>query len=132
MPAHPAVQQGAYYMQQQAPQQGIFPPRMPTQFASPLQLHEHQQQLHQQHQQAVPGQVNFRRTGPSNSMPPMQTGTLGGSTSGRPPAPANASDARGGNKQDDLDSGHATGSVGHGQGSSAAGAGDTKGPEEGN
>lgn len=137
MPPHPVMQQGAYYMQQQSPQQGLFPPRMPTQFASPLQLHEHQQQqqqqqLHQQHQQTIPGQVNFRPTGPSNSMPPMQTdGTLGGSTSGGPRTPANASDARGGKKQDGLDSGHVTGSVGDGQGSSAPGAGDTKGSEEG-
>lgn len=128
MAPHPAMQQGQYYMQQQAAamaqQQGVFPPRMPSQFSSPLQLHDqqqqqqHQQQLHQQHQQAIPGQMNFRPTGPTNGMHPMQSeSTLGGGSSAPPPTSASASDARGGNKQE----GPEAGSGGDGQGSSAVG-----------
>lgn len=126
---HPAMQQGAYYMQQQAAamaqQQGVFPPRMPAQFTSPLQIHEqqHQQQpqVHQQQQQAISGQMNFRPAGPSDGMHPMQTEALhGGGTGGGPPASASPGDTRGGgNKQD----GPEAGSTGDGQGSSAAAAG---------
>ncbi|XP_010691545.1 GRF1-interacting factor 2 isoform X2 [Beta vulgaris subsp. vulgaris] len=130
VPPHPAMQQGAYYMQQQAAamaqQQGVFPPRLPTQFTSPLQMHEQQhQQQHQVHQQqqqqqAIPGQMHFRPAGPSDGMHPMQTeATHGGGSSGGPPTSANPSDTRGGNKQD----GPEAGSTGDGQGSSAAGAG---------
>ncbi|GAB4833093.1 GRF1-interacting factor 3 [Ancistrocladus abbreviatus] len=83
MTPHPTMQQGAYYMQHPqaaaiAQQQGIFPPKMPIQFGSHHQLHE-QQQLHQQHPQAVQGHVNIRPGGPGNSMHPGHTdATLGG------------------------------------------------------
>ncbi|XP_057532746.1 GRF1-interacting factor 2-like [Amaranthus tricolor] len=133
---HPAMQQGAYYMQQQAAamaqQHGIFPPRMPAQFNSALQMHDqHQQQQHPVHQQqqqqtAIPGQMNFRPTGLSDGVHPMQTeAALGGGNSGGPPASASPSDGRGANKQD----GPEGGSVGDGQGNSGAGAGQN--PEEG-
>lgn len=113
------------YMQQQAAamaqQQGVFPPRMPAQFASPLQIHEQQhQQQHPVHQQtsSIPGQMNFRPGGSSDGMNPMQTETPhGGGGGGGPPASVSLSDARGGNKQDGTEAG----STGDGQGNSAVG-----------
>ncbi|KAL2893364.1 GRF1-interacting factor 3 [Bienertia sinuspersici] len=143
---HPTMQQGAYYMQQQAAamaqQPGGFPPRMPAQFASPLQMQEqqHQQQQQQQQQlqqqQAIAGQMNFRPAGPSDGMHSMQTeAAAGGGNSGGPPTSASPSDTRGGNKQD----GPEAGSMGDGQVSNVASAGRTgegepsylKGSEEG-
>ncbi|KAK9743220.1 hypothetical protein RND81_03G225500 [Saponaria officinalis] len=117
MAPHPAMQQGAYYMQQQAAamaqQPGVFSPRMPAQaqFSSPLQMHQ-QQQLHQQHQPMVPGQMNFRPTGQSPS-------------AGHP-TPAGGIDTRGPNKQE----GPEAGPRGDGQASSAAAAGNSGGEGE--
>ncbi|GAB2271863.1 GRF1-interacting factor 3 [Dionaea muscipula] len=98
MSPHPAMQQGAYYIQHpqaaaMAQQPGIFPPKMPVQFPTPQQLHE-QQQLHQQHQQAVvQGHVNMR---------PGEPSMLGGVSSGGPPPSASAGNARGGGNKPDA------------------------------
>ncbi|KAK9758110.1 hypothetical protein RND81_01G207800 [Saponaria officinalis] len=103
---HPAMHQGAYYMQQQASaaamaqQPGVFHPRMLTQaqFNSPLQIHQ------QQHQQTT---QHFRPTGPINGMHTMQSeGSLGGgSSSVGHPTPAGTSDSRRPNKPEDLELG---------------------------
>ncbi|XP_021748445.1 GRF1-interacting factor 2-like [Chenopodium quinoa] len=141
---HPAMQQGAYYMQQQAAamaQQQGFTPRMPAQFTNPLQMqeqqHQQQSQVHQQQQQqAMAGQMNFRPAGPSDGVHPMQTEAMhGGGGGGGPLASASPSETRGGNKQD----GPEAGSTGDGTGNSTAGAGRSiegepsylKGSEEG-
>ncbi|KAA8520789.1 hypothetical protein F0562_014939 [Nyssa sinensis] len=123
MAPHPAMQQGAFYMQHpqaaaMAQQPGIFPPRVPLQFNSPHQMQD-QQQLHLQHQQAIQGQMGVRPGGANNGMHPTHTeATLGGGSSGAPPPTAGLSDVRGGNKQDAPEAGTAGT---NGQGSSAVG-----------
>ena len=100
-----------------AQQPGIFPPKLPLQFNNPHQIQDQQQQLHQQHQQAIQGQMALRAGGANNGLHPMHTETALGGVSGGPPS---VNDVRGGSKQD----GSEVGAVGaDGQGSSAAGHG---------
>lgn len=113
MAPHPAMQQAGYYMQQHpqaaaamAQQQGLFPQKMQMQFNSPHQMHESQQQLHQQ---AMQGQMGMRPGG-ANGMPLMH----------------HTESTHGGSKQDNSDAG--TG--GDGQGSSAAGHGSGDGEDK--
>ncbi|XP_050385140.1 GRF1-interacting factor 3-like [Argentina anserina] len=102
---HPAMQQAGYYMQHpqaaaaMAQQQGLFPQKMQMQFNSAQQMHEVQQQLHQQ---AMQGQMGMRPGG-ANGMPSMH----------------HTESTHGGSKQDNPEAG--TG--GDGQGSSAGGHG---------
>jgi len=122
MAPHPALQQGGYYMQHpqaaaMAQQPGIFPPKLPLQFNSPHQIQDQQQQLHQQHQQAIQGQMALRAGGANNGLHPMHTETALGGGSGGPPS---VNDVRGGSKQDGSEVGAAGAD---GQGSSAAGHG---------
>ncbi|KAJ4825426.1 hypothetical protein Tsubulata_010353 [Turnera subulata] len=130
MAPHPAMQQGAYYMQHpqaaaaaaMAQQSGIFPPKMPLQFNNPHQIQDPQQL----HQQAMQGQMAMRAMGPNNGMHPMHAETtLGGNA---PSAGAGSNDVRGGNKQDASEAG-TTGP--DGQGTSAAGHGGGDGSEDG-
>uniref|UniRef100_A0A5B7B5J3 SS18 N-terminal domain-containing protein n=1 Tax=Davidia involucrata TaxID=16924 RepID=A0A5B7B5J3_DAVIN len=122
MAPHPAMQQGAFYMQHpqaaaMAQQPGIFPPRVPLQFNTPHQMQDQQQQLHQHHQQTIQGQMGIRPGGASNNdMHPMRTeAALGGGSSGAPPPTSGPGDVHGGSKQDAPEAGT------DGQGSSAAG-----------
>lgn len=123
MAPHPALQQGGYYMQHpqaaaMAQQPGIFPQKLPLQFNNPHQIQDQQQQLHQQHQQAIQGQMGLRAGGANNGLHPMHTETtLGGGSGGGPPS---VNDIRGGSKQDGSDVGTAGAD---GQGSAAAGHG---------
>ncbi|CDP08629.1 unnamed protein product [Coffea canephora] len=129
MAAHPAMQQGGFYMQHpqagaMAQQPGVFPAKMPLQYNNPHQLQDHhQQQLHQQHQQGIQGQVSVRPGGPNNGMHPMHSeAALGG---GGPPASSGPSDR---NKQDASEAGP---SGADGQGNSATGRGGSgEGSEE--
>lgn len=125
MAPHPVMQQGGYFMQHpqaaaaaaMAQQPGLFPSKVPLQFGSPHQLQDPQQQLHQQHQQAIQGQMGMRPVGPSNGLHSMNTETtLGGVSTGGPHPSSGPSDARGGSKQDASDT---TGAGG--QGNTAAG-----------
>ncbi|KAF5464526.1 hypothetical protein F2P56_014599 [Juglans regia] len=126
MAPHPALQQGGYYMQHpqaaaMAQQPGIFPQKLPLQFNNPHQMQDPQQQLHQQHQQAIQGQMGLRAGGANNGLHPMHTETThGGGSSGGPPSVAGPNDVRGGSKQDGSEVG-TTGA--DGQGSSAGGHG---------
>ncbi|KAL8138260.1 hypothetical protein V2J09_004261, partial [Rumex salicifolius] len=92
---HPGMQQGAYYMHPQAAamaqqNQGVFPPKMPMQFASPQQLQEqqHQHLQQQQHRQAMQqGQMNVLLGGgqgnnPMHSEAAAQNKQDGASTAG--------------------------------------------------
>ncbi|XP_004306626.1 PREDICTED: GRF1-interacting factor 3-like isoform X1 [Fragaria vesca subsp. vesca] len=100
---HPAMQQAGYYMQHpqaaaaMAQQQGLFPQKMQMQFNSPQQMHEMQQQLHQQ---AMHGQMGMRPGG-ANGMPSMH----------------HTENTHGGSKQDNSEAG----AGGDGQGNSAGG-----------
>ncbi|KAG2720624.1 hypothetical protein I3760_02G044600 [Carya illinoinensis] len=126
MTPHPAMQQG-YYMQHSqaaamAQQPGIFPQKLPLQFNNPHQIQDPQQQLHQQHQQAIQGQMGLRAGGAINSLHAMQNETAhGGGSSGGPPV-AGPNDVRGGSKQDGSEAGtagadgHGTSTAGHGSG----------------
>lgn len=129
MAPHTVMQQGGYFMQhpqvaaaaaamaQQQP--GPFLSKVPMQFGSPHQLQDPQQQLHQQHQQAIQGQMGMRPVGPSNGLHPMNMETtLGGASTGGPHPSSGPSDARGGSKQDASETG-TTGAGG--QGNTAAG-----------
>ncbi|XP_041024901.1 GRF1-interacting factor 3-like [Juglans microcarpa x Juglans regia] len=126
MAPHPALQQGGYYMQHpqaaaMAQQPGIFPQKLPLQFNNPHQMQDPQQQLHQQHQQAIQGQMGLRAGGANNGLHPMHTETThGGGSSGGPPSVAGPNDVRGGSKQDGSEVGTAGAD---GQGSSAGGHG---------
>ncbi|GAU30128.1 hypothetical protein TSUD_360210 [Trifolium subterraneum] len=119
MAPHPAMQQGFYMQHPQAAamaqQQGMFPQKMPMQFANPHQMQDQQQQQQQQqlHQQAMQGQMGIRPGGINNGMHQMHNeAALGGGGSGGP------NDGRGGgNKQDASEAGTAGGD---GQGSSVA------------
>ncbi|XP_019420171.1 PREDICTED: GRF1-interacting factor 3-like [Lupinus angustifolius] len=122
MAPHPAMQQGFYMQHPQAAamaqQPGLFPQKMPLQFGNPHQMME-QQQLHQQHQQAIQGQMGLRPGGPNNGMHPMHNdAALGGGSSGGPPSTTCPTDACSGRKQDASEAGTAGGD---GQGNSAAG-----------
>ncbi|XP_065857852.1 GRF1-interacting factor 2-like [Euphorbia lathyris] len=126
MAPHPAMQQGAYYMQHpqaaaaaaMAQQSGIFPPKMPLQFNNPHQIQDPQQL----HQAALQGQMGMRPLGANNGMHPMHSeANLGGSG---PSATGGSNDGRSGNKQDASETG---GSGGDGQGNSGGdGAEDAK------
>ncbi|KAK6918199.1 SS18, N-terminal, partial [Dillenia turbinata] len=115
MAPHPAMQQGFYMQHPQvaamAQQQGLFPPKVPLQFNSPHQMAE--QQLHQQHQQAMQVQMGIRPGGPNNGMHAMHPEAAhGGGNGGGPPTTG------GGSKQDASDTGNAGGD---GQGNTNAG-----------
>ncbi|KAG2725647.1 hypothetical protein I3843_01G076400 [Carya illinoinensis] len=126
MAPHPALQQGGYYMQHpqaaaMAQQPGIFPQKLPLQYNNPHQMQDPQQQLHQQHQQAIQGQMGLRAGGANNGLHSMHTETThGGGSSGGPPSVAGPNDVRGGSKQDGSEVGTAGAD---GQGSSAGGHG---------
>jgi hypothetical protein len=112
------MQQGFYMQHPQAAamaqQQGMFPQKMPMQFANPHQMQDQQQQQQQLHQQAMQGQMGIRPGGINNGMHQMHNeAALGGSGSGGP------NDGRGGgrSKQDAPEAGTAGGD---GQGSAAA------------
>ncbi|XP_050238626.1 GRF1-interacting factor 3 [Mercurialis annua] len=123
MAPHPAMQQGAYYMQHpqaaaaaaaaMAQQSGIFPPKMPLQFNNPHQMHDAQQL----HQAAMQGQMGMRPMGPNNGMHPMHNEAALGNSG--PSATAGGNDGRGGNgsKQDASEAGA------DGQGNSGGGDG---------
>ncbi|KAJ1390814.1 SS18 family [Sesbania bispinosa] len=119
MTPHPAMHP-EYYMQHSqaaamAQQQGIFTPKMALQFGNPHQMQDPQQQLHQQ---AIQGQMGLRPRGINNGMHPMHSeATLGGGSSGGPPATTAPNDVRGGSKQDASEAGTAGGD---GQRNSAA------------
>uniref|UniRef100_A0A2P2JRA5 Uncharacterized protein MANES_05G018100 n=1 Tax=Rhizophora mucronata TaxID=61149 RepID=A0A2P2JRA5_RHIMU len=126
MAPHPALQQGAYYMQHpqvaaMAQQSGIFPPKMPLQFNNPHQIPDSQQL----HQAAIQGQMGMRPIGPNNGMHPMHAETALGSTVTS--ATAGSNDARGGSKQDASQAG-VTGA--DGQGTSGAGHSGGNGSED--
>lgn len=131
MAPHPAMQPG-YFMQHpqaaaMAQQPAIFPPRMPLSFGSAHQMQDPQQQLQQQHQAAMQGQMALRAGGVNNGMHQMHTETpLGGGSSGGHSA-AGPNDVRGGSKQDGSEAG-AGGA--DGPGSSAAGHGGSDGNED--
>ncbi|GKU87870.1 hypothetical protein SLEP1_g2202 [Rubroshorea leprosula] len=121
MAPHPAMQPGGYFMQHPqaaaiAQQPGLFSQKMPIQFNNPHQIQDPQQHLHQQHQQAIQGQMGIRPGGPTNGMHAMHADpTLGGGNSGPPATGPN--DIRGGNKQDGSDAGadgQVNSSAGHG------------------
>lgn len=109
---HPAMQQAGYYMQHPqaaaaiAQQQGLFPQKMQMQFNSPQQMHEMQQQLHQQ---AMQGQMGMRPGG-ANGMPSMH----------------HTESTHGGSKQDNSEAG----AGGDGQGNSAGGHGSGDGEDK--
>ena len=138
MAPHPALQQGGYFMQHpqaaaMAQQAGIFPQKLPMQFNNPHQIQDPQQQLHQQHQQAIQGQMAMRAGGANNGLHPMHTeATLGGGSSG--PSIGGPNDVRGGSKQDGSEVG-TVGADGHGSSAAGHGSGDgessyLKGSEE--
>ncbi|KAJ9188616.1 hypothetical protein P3X46_003952 [Hevea brasiliensis] len=126
MAPHPAMQQGAYYMQHpqaaaMAQQSGIFPQKMPLQFNNPHQMQDPQQL----HQAAIQGQMGMRPMGANNGMHPMHAeATLG---SNGPSATAGSNDVRGGSKQDASEAG-ASGA--DGQGNAAAGHSGADGTED--
>ncbi|XP_021280467.1 GRF1-interacting factor 3 [Herrania umbratica] len=130
MAPHPAMQPGGYFMQHpqaaaMAQQPGIFSQKVPLQFNNPHQMQDPQQQLHQQHQQAIQGQMGIRPGGPNNGMHPMHAeAALGGGSSGGPPPGSGPNDARGGNKQEGSEAGA------DGQGVTTAGHGGGDGAEE--
>ncbi|XVF80300.1 hypothetical protein PTKIN_Ptkin15bG0059900 [Pterospermum kingtungense] len=107
---HPAMQPGGYFMQHPqaaaiTQQSGIFPQKVPLQFNNPHQMQD-PQQLHQQHQQAMLGQMGIRPGGPSNGMHPMHAeATLGGGSSGSPSAASGQNEGRGGNKKESSEAG---------------------------
>ncbi|GAB2224089.1 hypothetical protein Droror1_Dr00004836 [Drosera rotundifolia] len=108
MAPHPAMQQGAYYMQHpqaaaMAQQAGAFPPKMPVQFAMPQHLQE-QQQLHQQ---AIQGHMSMRPGGPTNGMRPMHMDpALGGGPAASAGANSKQDSTLGPNVQGGNASGH--------------------------
>ncbi|EEF32413.1 GRF1-interacting factor 3 [Ricinus communis] len=126
MAPHPAMQQGAYYMQHpqaaaaaaaaMAQQSGIFPPKMPLQFNNPHQMPDPQQL----HQAAIQGQMGMRPIGANNGMHPMHPEATHGSSG--PSATAGSND-RGGNKQDAPEAG-ALGADGQGNPGAGHGGGD--------
>ncbi|XP_057979808.1 GRF1-interacting factor 3 [Malania oleifera] len=126
MAPHPAMQQAGYFMQHpqaaaMSQQPGIFSPKLPLQFNNPHQIQDPQQQLHQQHQQAMQGQMGIRPGGANNGMHTMHSeAALGGGSTGGPSQSAGPNDVRGGTKQDASEA-VITGA--DGQGSSAAGHG---------
>lgn len=130
MTAHPAMQQGGFYMQHppaaaMAQQPGILPPRAPFNNSHPLQdLQQHQPQ--QPHPQTSQGRMTLRSVGPNNGMNPLHNDTTlgGGSSSGMPPSNSGLNDSRGGNKQDKPDGGTAASSDGQGNSAAAHGGGD--------
>ncbi|KAB1219721.1 GRF1-interacting factor 3 [Morella rubra] len=139
MAPHPALQQGGYYMQHpqaaaMGQQPGIFPQKLPLQFNNPHAIQDPQQQLHQQHQQAIQGQMGMRTGGANNGLHPMHTdATHGGGSSGGGPIPG-PNDVRGGSKQDGSEVG-AGGADGQGTSVAVHGSGDgessyLKGSEE--
>ncbi|KFK42504.1 hypothetical protein AALP_AA1G002100 [Arabis alpina] len=85
---HPGMQPPSYFMQhpqasgmvQQGSPAGIFPPRGPLQFGSPLQLQDPQQQQ-QIHQQAMQGHMGIRPMGINNNNAMQQQETGLGSSS---------------------------------------------------
>jgi hypothetical protein len=118
MAPHPAMQQGFYMQHPQAAamaqQQGMFPQKMPMQFANPHQMQDQQQQQ-QLHQQAMQGQMGIRPGGINNGMHQMHNeAALGGSGSGGP------NDGRGGGGGSKKDATEAGTAGGDGQGSAAA------------
>lgn len=128
MAPHPAMQQGAFYMQHpqaamaMAQQPGVFSPKMPMQFANPHQMQELQQQMHQ-HQQSLQGQMGIRPVGINNGVHALQAET----SAGGPSAPV-PNDQRGGSKQDAPEAATAGAD---GQGTSGAGNGGADGSDEG-
>ncbi|XP_022734831.1 GRF1-interacting factor 3-like [Durio zibethinus] len=130
MAPHPAMQPGGYFMQHpqaaaMAQQSGIFPQKVPLQFNNPHQMQDPQQQLHQQHQQAMQGQMGIRPGGPNNGMhhPMHDEATLGGGSCGGPSPASGPNEGRGGNKQEGSEAGA------DGQGSTAGGNGGGDGSE---
>ncbi|KAK2965519.1 hypothetical protein RJ640_008869 [Escallonia rubra] len=117
---HPAMQQGGFYMQHpqaaaMAQQPGMFPQKVPLQFSNSHAIQDHhlQQQLHQQHQQAIQRQMGMRSGAANNGMHPVHgDNTVGSGSGGVPPATGNRQDAP-----------EAAASGADGQGSSAAGQG---------
>ncbi|WJX86727.1 GRF1-interacting factor [Trifolium repens] len=119
MAPHPAMQQGFYMQHPQAAvmaqQQGMFPQKMPMQFANPHQMQDQQQQQQQLHQQAMQGQMGIRPGGINNGMHQMHNeAALGGSGSGGP------NDGRGGGGGSKKDATEAGTAGGDGQGRAAA------------
>ncbi|KAK3038766.1 hypothetical protein RJ639_027353 [Escallonia herrerae] len=114
---HPAMQQGGFYIQHpqaaaMAQQPGMFPQKVPLQFnnSHAIQDHHLQQQLHQQHQQAIQRQMGMRSGAANNGK--HGENTVGSGSGGVPPVT--------GNRQDAPEAGT---SGADGQGSSAAGQG---------
>ncbi|KAJ6873091.1 GRF1-interacting factor 3 [Populus alba x Populus x berolinensis] len=126
MAPHPAMQQGAYYMQHpqaaaMAQQPGVFPQKMLLQFNAGHQMQDPQQL----HQQAMQGQIGIRPIGANNGMHPMHAEIALGSSG--PSASAGTNDVRGGSKQDASEAGTAGAD---GLGGSAAGHNGADGSED--
>ncbi|KAI4383547.1 hypothetical protein MLD38_009373 [Melastoma candidum] len=120
---HPAMQQGAYFMQHpqaavMSQQQGHFPPKMQMQFGGPHQVHDPQLSMHQQ--QAIQSQVGMRPVGPGNGLHPLSAESLGGGVSGAQPPSSSGMIA---SKQDGSDAGN-TSTDGHGSAPSRHPSGD--------
>ncbi|PPD91638.1 hypothetical protein GOBAR_DD11430 [Gossypium barbadense] len=105
MAPHPAIPTGGYFMQHpqaaaMAQQLGMYSQKVPLQFNNPHQMQDPQHLLHQQHQQAMQGQMGIRPGGLNNGMHPMHSeASLGGGSSAGPPQSSGPSDGRAGNKQ---------------------------------
>ncbi|KAG5231512.1 GRF1-INTERACTING FACTOR family protein [Salix suchowensis] len=126
MAPHPAMQQGAYYMQHpqaaaMAQQSGGFPQKMLLQFNTGHQMQDPQQLQ----QQVMQGQMGMRPMGANNGMHPMHAEIVLGSSG--PSAGAGTNDVRGGSKQDASEAG-TTGA--DGLGGSAAGHNGADGSED--
>lgn len=117
MAPHPAMLQGGCYMQHpQAAsmnqQHGMFTAKTPLQFNNPQQMQDQQHQQLQRQQQGIPQQTGMLLGGPNS--------TLGGASNGSQLSASGTGDARGGNKQDNLE---AEPSSADGQASSVSGQG---------
>ncbi|KAK8982090.1 hypothetical protein V6N11_037267 [Hibiscus sabdariffa] len=107
MVPHPVMQPGGYFMQHphaaaMAHQtDSVYPQKVPFQFNNPHQMQDPQQLLHQQHQQAMQGQMGIRPGGPHNGMHPVHAeASLGGGSSGRAPPSSGTNDGCARNKQE--------------------------------